>query len=40
MVAAVMRAEHHPPAIAQRKRHRHQLGLVAQFGDENDGEAQ
>jgi hypothetical protein len=32
-------SEHHPPGIAQPKRHRHQLRLVAQFGDENDAEA-
>ena len=33
-------AEHDPPAVAQRERHRHQLGLVAELGDEDDGEAQ
>jgi hypothetical protein len=32
-------SEHHRPGIAQPKRHRHQLRLVAQFGDENDAEA-
>ena len=33
-------AEDHPPAMTQRERHRHQLGLVPEFGDEDDGEAQ
>jgi DNA-binding transcriptional regulator YhcF (GntR family) len=32
--------ENHPPAMTQRERHRHQLGFVPEFGDEDDGEAQ
>ena len=30
--------QHHPPAVAQRVRHRHQLRLVAEFGEEDDAE--